>query len=156
MKTKPAHKVLASNKKAGREYETVAKWEAGLSLLGSEVKAIREGSINLKESYIKEIKMELFLVGCHINPYSHSALDGHDPIRVRKLLLHKREIEIITGSAQRKGLTIIPLKMYLKNGKVKLEIATAKGRKLHDKRGVEKAKQADRAMERALKSKASS
>ncbi len=144
-------KVAAVNKKARRDYEIVATWEAGLSLLGSEVKAIREGAINLKESYVKEFNGELFLVGCHISPYSHSALDGHEAVRDRKLLLHKREIEIISGSTQKKGLTIVPLRLYFKNGRCKLEIGTGRGRKHHDKRQVEKTKEAERAMQRALK-----
>ena len=144
-------KIAAVNKKAQREYEVVSKWEAGIALQGSEVKSIREGAVNLAESYVREIKGELYLVGCHISPYSHTASDGHPAVRDRKLLLHKREIEIIAGSSQKKGLTIVPLKLYFKNGRCKLEIGTARGRKLHDKRQLEKKRQADRDMSRLLK-----
>jgi SsrA-binding protein len=144
-------KVAAVNKKARRDYEILATWEAGLQLVGSEVKSIREGSVNLKESYVREIRGELFLIGCHVSAYSHQALDGHETLRERKLLLHKREIEILGSSTQKKGLTIVPLRLYFKNGRCKLEIGTGRGRKLHDKRQVEKSKQADRQIERAMK-----
>lgn len=148
---KEAPKALAINKTASREFEIISKLEAGVQLLGSEVKSIRLGACNLKESYVRVKNSEVFLLSCHIAPYSQAPVDAHEPTRERKLLLNKKEIVSLKNSIQNKGLTIIPLRMYLKNGKIKLEIATAKGKKLHDKRQDTKKKEAERHMKRALK-----
>jgi len=143
--------VAAANKNAGRSYELVRKLEVGIQLHGYEVKSIREGKANLKESYVRENSGEMFLVGCHISQYSHATADSYDPVRERKLLLKKQEIEELKSSIQRKGLTVIPLKIYFKGRLCKLEIATARGKKLHDRRDDLKKKDADRHIERALK-----
>jgi len=143
--------IAAVNKKARRDYEVLDKFEAGISLQGSEVKSIRAGSTNLKESYVRVQKGEIFLVGCHISPYSHAPVDAHEPGRDRKLLLHRREIDRLIGQVEQKGLTLIPLRMYFKGGRCKIEIALGKGKKLHDKRGDMKKKEAEREMERFIK-----
>lgn len=142
---------IAENRKARRDYELLERFEAGLSLLGSEVKSIRGGAVTLTESYIRLIGDELFLVGCHIKPYSFSRMDAHEPTRDRKLLLHRKEIDKITGKLVQQGLTAVPLRIYFKNGRCKLEMALAKGKKLYDKRQDMKAREAERAIERGMK-----
>src|SRR5512139_2404164 len=112
-------KVLATNKKAFHDYFILEKLEAGIVLLGTEVKAIREGRLNLKDSYAAVQGGEAFLFNCHISPYSHGNRENHDPTRTRKLLLHEREIRKLIGKTQEKGLTLVPLRVYLKRGKVK-------------------------------------
>lgn len=140
--------VVSQNKKAWHDYQIIDTYESGIALKGSEVKAIRAGEINLKDSYVRFIKEELFLVGCHISPYSHSPVDAHKPTADRKLLLHKKELTRLEVDTKQKGLTIVPLKAYFKNGKCKLEIATAKGKKLHDKREDIKKRDIDRQLKR--------
>ena len=123
------------NRKAWHDYFISDKFEAGISLLGSEVKSIREGRVNLKDSYVRIVNKEAQLFNCHISPYSR--IQGHlevDPIRNRKLLLHREEIESLIGQSSQKGFAIIPLKMYFTKGKVKVEIALAKGKNQYDKR----------------------
>ena len=146
-------KIVSVNKTGRRDYEVIDTFEAGISLKGSEVKSVREGAVNLKESYIRVIREEIFLIGCHISPYSHAPVDAHEPTRERKLLLHKREIEKLVGLVEQKGLTLFPLKMYFKNGKAKMEIALGKGKKHYDKREDVKKREADREIERAFKIK---
>lgn len=143
--------VVSANKQARRDYEIIRKLEVGIQLLGHEVKSIREGKANLKESYIREKGGEMFLVGCHISQYSHLSSEGFDPVRERKLLLKKQEILELQSSVQKKGLTIIPLSLYFKGSLCKLEIATGRGKKLHDRRDDLKKKDAERHMERAIK-----
>lgn len=143
--------LVASNKKARHDYEVLDTLEVGIVLKGSEVKAVREGSVNLKESYVRIVKEELFLVGAHISPYSHAGDDSHKPTRMRKLLAHRKEIERLTQSVERKGLSLIPIKIYFKNGRCKLEIATGRGKKIHDKRGDMKDREAKREIERVMK-----
>lgn len=151
-KKPPEGDTVAANKKARRDYEIVSSAEAGISLLGSEVKSIRQGNASLKESYIREKNGELYLVGCHISPYSHSPVDAHEPTRQRKLLLHRQEIDRLIVQIARKGLTLVPLRLYFnKDGRCKLEIALGRGKKLFDKREDEKKRVATREVERMLK-----
>lgn len=141
------------NKKARRDYEILDTLEAGISLLGSELKSIRQGGISLQESYVQIINNECFLLQAHITPYAFTSVNPPDPYRKRKLLLHKREIVKLSQQVQRKGLTIIPLKVYINpKGKVKIEIGLGKGKKVHDKRADVKSKEASRKLERVLKS----
>jgi len=143
--------VIHVNKKARKDFEILDRMEAGVSLLGSEVKSIRNAQVSLKESYIRIKKNELFLIGCHISPYKQSPVDAHEPTRERKLLLHRLEIDRLIGQVEKKGLTILPLRVYFKKGKCKIEIAVARGKKLYDKRQDVKTKEAEREMERAIK-----
>ncbi|KAA0256892.1 SsrA-binding protein SmpB [Deferribacter autotrophicus] len=146
-------KVLATNKKAFHDYEIIEKYEAGIVLKGTEVKSAKNGRINLRDSFIRIKDGEAFLLNCHISPYEQGNIMNHDPTRTRKLLLHKREIERLAGKVQEKGLTLVPLKVYLKNNLVKIEIALAKGKKLYDKRETIKKKDLEREISRTLKNK---
>ena len=143
---------IASNKKAYHDYQIIEVIEAGISLKGNEVKSIREGGINLKDSYVRIIKEDIFLIGCHITPYSHSRREECEPVRDRQLLLHRREIDKLGIRVQQKGLTLIPLKIYFRKGRCKLEIGLGSGKKLYDKRQDIKAKEAMRAIDRVMKS----
>ena len=152
MAEKPTgEKLVATNKKAFHEYFILEKIEAGISLLGTEVKAIREGRLNLKDSYAMVQSGEMFLFNCHISPYSHGNRENHDPLRKRKLLLHEREVQKLIGKTQEKGLTLVPLRVYLKRGRVKVELGVARGKKLIDKRETERRKEADREAKAAVK-----
>jgi SsrA-binding protein len=144
-------KVISSNRRARRNYAVVETMEAGVALLGSEVKALREGRIDLKDSYAVVRGGEAFLVGAYIGPYEFSRDGGHEPERDRKLLLHRQEIDRIAGQVAEKGLTLVPLQVYLKDGKVKVEIGLAKGKTSYDKRETIKERDADREMERAVR-----
>ncbi len=150
-KADAAEKVLATNKKAFHEYFILDRFEAGIALLGTEVKSIREGRINLKDAYALVRKEEIFLLNCHISPYSHGNRDNHDPLRSRKLLLHHQEIRKLVGKTQEKGLTLIPLRVYLRRGKIKVELGLARGKKLYDKRETERRKEAERESRAAMK-----
>ncbi|MDR3128445.1 MAG: SsrA-binding protein SmpB [Bifidobacteriaceae bacterium] len=143
--------VSVQNKKAYHNYFIIDKYEAGLSLLGTEVKSIRLGKINISESFINVFKGEAWLENAHISSYSHGSWTNHEPTRKRKLLLHAKEITKITKAVDTKGVTIVPLKLYEKKGRFKLEIATAKGKKLYDKRQTLKQKQANLDKERAFR-----
>lgn len=153
MATKPdtGEKLIASNRKAFHDYFVLQKLEAGLALTGTEVKSLREGRVNLKDSYIDIDRGEAFLVGAHISPYSHGNRENHDPERKRKLLLHRREIDRLQGQVVEKGLTVVPLRLYFKNGRVKAEIAVVRGKKLYDKREAERRRELDREAEAAIK-----
>lgn len=145
-------KTIAVNKPARFNYEVLETFEAGLVLQGSEVKSIREGRISLKESYADIRDGEIVLVDCHIQPYEAANRWNHEPRRVRKLLLHRREIRRLTGKVQEKGLTLIPLRVTLNDkGLVKIEIALGKGKKLHDKKEAIKERDLDRQVRTALK-----
>ena len=133
-KNKTAEKIICQNKLARRNYFIDDTYEAGIVLAGTEVKALREGRGNMKDSYAQVKNGEVFVYDMHISPYSHGNRSNHISLRVRKLLLHKREIKKLYGKSNEKGLTLVPLKMYFKNGKVKLEIGVGKGKKLYDKR----------------------
>ena len=144
-------KIVATNREAYFNYHIVETYECGVALTGTEVKSIREGRCNLKDSYGIIRQGEAWLLNAHISPYSHGHRDNHEPTRTRKLLLHKAEIERLAGKAQEKGLTLVPTKMYFKNGRVKLELGVGKGKKLYDKRETEMRKTVDRETRRALR-----
>jgi SsrA-binding protein len=144
-------KLLSSNRQAGHLYFLLERFEAGMALTGTEVKAIRGGKANLKDAYAMVRYGEAWLVNCHISPYEYGNRQNHDPLRRRKLLLHGQEIRRLTGKTVEKGLTLIPTKLYLKNGKIKCEIALAKGKKLYDKRETERRKTADREARQAIR-----
>jgi len=129
-----AIKIITSNKKATFEYKIEERFEAGLVLLGTEVKSLRAGKANLQEAYCNVESGEMVIRGCHIAPYDHGNRANHEPARTRKLLLHKREIEKLDKATRQKGYTIVPMKLYFKNGRAKLEIGLGKGKKLYDKR----------------------
>ena len=144
-------KTVATNREAYFNYHILETYECGIALTGTEVKSIREGRCNLKDSYGQVREGEAWLFNAHISPYSHGHRDNHEPTRARKLLLHKNEINRLAGKAQEKGLTLVPTKMYFKNGRVKVEIAIAKGKKLYDKRETERRREADREARAAVK-----
>ena len=144
-------KLICQNKKAWHNYFIEDKYEAGISLLGTEVKSLREGRANLGDSYGKIKNGEIFLVDAHISPYTHGNRFNSDPLRTRKLLLHKKEIRRLIGKIQEKGFTLIPLRLYFSNGKAKVELGLAKGKKLFDKRETIKRKTMERDMERGRK-----
>jgi SsrA-binding protein len=129
-------KVIATNRKARHDYFIEDTFEAGLVLTGSEIKSVRAGQVNLKESYALVRNDEVWLVNAHIAAYKQSGRDNHEPRRERKLLLHRREINRLTGKLQVKGLTLVPLQLYLKNSRAKIEVGLARGKKLYDKRQV--------------------
>lgn len=144
-------KLLANNKKAYHDYFIEEKYEAGLSLLGSEVKSIKKGKVSIKESFISDKKGEMFIYGMHVTPYSQAYDKDIDPTRTRRLLLHKKEINKLIGKKTQAGYTVVPLKIYERDGLVKLELALAKGKKQYDKRESIKARDDKRKMDRALK-----
>jgi len=146
-------KLIARNKTASVNYFIEESFEAGISLLGTEVKALREGKANLKDSYALVQDGEVFVHDLHIGQYSHANRMNHDPLRVRKLLLHAREIRRLYGKSREKCLALVPLRLYFKNGKVKLELGVGKGKKLYDKRESLKIKADKREMERGMRGK---
>jgi SsrA-binding protein len=150
-RAEPREPVLATNRKALFHYEVLERAEAGLALVGTEVKSVREGGLAFSDSYVDFRGGELFLVGCRIAPYSHGNLANHRPERDRKLLLHKREILKLGGRVTERGLTLVPLRVYLKNGRVKLEIGLARGKHAHDKREALKKKDQEREARQALR-----
>lgn len=148
------NKIVATNRKAYHDYHILDKYETGIELLGSEVKSLREGNANLKEGYIVIRKEQAWVLGIHISPYSHTGFEGHEPVRERRLLLHKREIEKIKISLERKGLTAVPLKIYFNsNGWAKLEIGIAKGKKIYDKKKAIRERDIQREAERELRNR---
>ncbi|MDH5465972.1 MAG: SsrA-binding protein SmpB [Candidatus Aminicenantes bacterium] len=145
-------RIVATNKKASFNYELLEKFEAGISLRGTEVKSIRQGKLSLKESYAEIKGGEAFLVNCHISPYESASWFNHDPTRERKLLLHRREIKRLTGKIQEKGLTLIPTKIFFNDkGKVKIEVALAKGKRAYQKREAIRERDRDRELRAELK-----
>jgi SsrA-binding protein len=149
----PGTKLVASNRKAFHDYFVEETFEAGLSLVGTEVKSLRDGRINLRDSYAEIRNGEIFLVGVHISPYDQGNIANHEPMRARKLLLHAREIERIMGKVNEKGFTIVPTKVYFKGSRAKVEIGLARGKRQYDKRADLAKKDAQRDMERALRSR---
>ena len=131
-------KVLNDNRQAGHNYHLLERFEAGVALTGTEVKAAKSGRIQLKDAYAEVEANEAWLMNAHISQYSHGNRENHEPTRRRKLLLHRQEIDKLLGKTREQGLTLIPTKMYLKNGHIKVELAVAKGKKLHDKRETER------------------
>ena len=145
-------KVIADNRQARYQYEILETYEAGIVLTGTEVKSIREGKVNLRDGYANVKRGEAWLHNVHISPHSMTNLAyNHEPRRIRKLLLHKQEIRKLIGQVEQKGLTLVPLKMYLKGGRVKISVGLGRGKKLHDKRDSLKKKQDKRDMARAMK-----
>ncbi len=144
-------KIVATNRKAYHDYEILETYEAGIVLKGTEVKSAKNGRINLKDSYAKIENGEVFLINAHISPYSHGNVYNHDPRRTRKLLLHKKEIMRLYGKVKEKGLTLIPLKAYIKNGKIKIELGLCKGKKVYDKRAEIKKRDLEREMRYEMK-----
>ena len=149
------YKLLSDNRQASHNYFLMDKWEAGIVLAGTEVKAGKTGKIQLKDAYAEIVSGEAWLVNAHIGQYSHGNRENHEPTRKRKLLMHRAEIDKLHGKTREKGLSLIPTKIYLKNGRIKCELALAKGKKFHDKRETERAKEqnaeARAAMNRANK-----
>jgi SsrA-binding protein len=137
----PNFKILSENRSAGHNYHLLDKYEAGMVLVGTEVKAAKSGKVQLKEAYVEVLDGEAWLLNAHFSEYSHGNIMNHPPVRKRKLLLHKSEINKLQSETREKGLTIIPTKLYVKAGRIKLEIAVGKGKKFHDKRESEKAKE---------------
>ena len=144
-------KIVTQNRKARHDYHILETWEAGMILKGTEVKSLRDGKANLKDSYARVRNGEVFLYNMHISPYDKGTYANHEPERVRKLLLNKKEIHKMTGSVEEKGLTLVPTKIYFKNGKAKVEIALARGKKLYDKRQTIAKRDMDREIERSVK-----
>jgi SsrA-binding protein len=151
MADKNSVKIIAQNKKAYHDYFVEEKYEAGVELFGTEVKSIRAGKVNVKESYCDIKDGEVFVVGMHISPYEQGNVFNKDPLRPKKLLLHKREILKLFGLVSQKGYTLVPLSLYFKDSKVKVEIGLCRGKKLYDKRDAEAEKQASRDSERIRK-----
>ncbi len=146
-------KLVCQNRKAYHDYQIEETVEAGIALLGTEVKSLRDGKANLKDSYVLIKDGEAFLLNCHISPYSHGNILNHDPLRTRKLLMHREEIDKLSGKASTKGYTLIPLKIYFKDSFAKVEIGVAKGKRLFEKRETIKEREAKREIERALKNR---
>ena len=152
MSKKPAGpKILASNRRARHDFEIIDTYEAGIALEGSEVKSLRAGRGNLKDSFAHIKDGEVWLVGAYIAPYSYARGGGHPPERTRKLLLHRREIDRLTGALAEKGLTLIPLEMYLKDGRVKVRLGLGRGRRAYDKRQAIREREQAREMQRAVR-----
>jgi len=152
-KEKPTQRLITENRKARHDYHILETWEAGVALLGTEVKAIREGRVNLRDSYARPENGEVWMMNVHISPYSHRGYADHSETRQRKLLLHRHEIRKLIGHVAEKGLTLVPLQMYFKKGRVKVLIALAKGKQAHDKRETIRRREADRETRAAVKAR---
>ena len=150
----PPEKVIATNRKAFHNFAILETFEAGLVLKGTEVKSLREAQVNFKDSYATIDNDEAWLVGCHISPYHHGSDANHDPDRKRKLLLHRREIARLLGKVAERGLTLVPLRLYFKDGRAKLELGLARGKKLHDKRAAIRERDARREMAKEARDRA--
>jgi SsrA-binding protein len=148
-----AQRLIADNRKAFHDYHVLDTWEAGVALLGTEVKAIREGSVNLRDSYARLENGAVWLMNLHISPYSHTGYAHHDERRQRKLLLHRHEIEKLSGRVVERGLTLVPLRMYLNKGRVKVALALVKGKQAHDKRETIRRREVDRETRAAVKAR---
>ena len=144
-------RTVAQNRKAYHDYFVEEKYECGIALFGTEVKSIRQGKVNLKESWAQVRKGEIWVEGMHISPYEQGNIYNRDPLRAKKLLLHKNEIRKLDGLVMRQGFTLIPLELYLKDGKVKVQLGLCKGKQLHDKRDSMAKKDSDREIQRALR-----
>jgi SsrA-binding protein len=144
-------KTVTTNRKAFHDYFIEETYEAGIALLGTEIKSIREGRVNLKDSYAIIKENEVFLLNCHISPYSHGNIQNHEPMRTRKLLLNRKEIDRLWGKVSQRGFTLVPLKIYFKRGRAKVQIGLAKGKRVYEKRERLKAKEAKREIERHMK-----
>ena len=151
--TPPEKISIARNKRARFDYHLLDTFEAGLALTGTEVKALRDGKANIGDAYGIVRNAEIFLLNAHISPYERGGYVNHEPLRTRKLLLHRREISRLIGAVEREGLTLVPLELYFKKGVAKVALALAKGKKVHDKRETERQKDAEREMARARRSR---
>ena len=150
-KDKEATRTIAENRKARHDYFVIEVYEAGIELFGTEVKSLRRGGVNLKDSYCEIDGGEMFALGVHISPYDHGNIFNRDPLRPKKLLLHKKEIMKLTGLISREGYTLVPLSLYFKGSRVKMAVGLCKGKKLYDKRDSIAKRDADRDIERAMK-----
>ena len=150
-KSRRANRLVVSNKRALYEYFILESIEAGIVLTGTEIKSVREGKISISEAYVRVDRGELWLIGCNITPYSHGSYTNHDPMRPRKLLAHKSQIRELKEMIEQKGLTIVPLRIAMKNGLAKVEIGVARGKKLHDKRASEAEREGKRDIARIMK-----
>jgi SsrA-binding protein len=149
--TDGSKQLISKNRKAFHDYEIVETYEAGVVLQGTEVKSVREGRVNLKDSYALVKNGEIWLEHCHISPFPQGNIYNHEPMRSRKLLLHKRQINKLAGDTTRKGMTLVPLALYFLDGKVKVEIAVARGKKVYDKRETERRKEIERDVQMEMK-----
>ncbi len=154
MPERRAERLIADNRKARHDYHLYETFEAGIVLLGTEVKAIREGRVNLKDSYGRLEDGEVFLYNLHVSPYSHRGYATHEPLRKRKLLLNKAEIRKLIGKMVERGFTLVPVRMYFKNGRVKVAVSVAKGKKIYDKRETIRRRQIDRETRAMVKERA--
>src|SRR5438128_6155003 len=152
-KADPDIQSIAKNRQARHDYAILDTWEAGIVLTGTEVKALREGKANISDAYGIVKNGEIFLLNLHISPYERGGYVNHEPTRTRKLLLHRKEIRRLIGAVEREGQTLVPLELYFKKGKAKVALALGKGKKLHDKRETARARDADREVARALRSR---
>ena len=150
-----AQRIIAENRKALHDYHILETFEAGVALVGTEVKSIRGGNVNLRDSYARVESGEIWVYNIHVSPYSHRGYSDHEPTRRRKLLLHRQEIRKLIGKTVEKGMTLVPTRMYFQNGHVKIAIGLAKGKKAHDKRETEKRREADRETRAAVKERRS-
>ena len=148
-----AQRVIAENRKARHDYHVLETYESGVALLGTEVKAIREGRVNLRDSFARVERGEVWMLNVHISPYSHRGYAHHEEMRQRKLLLHRHEIRKLIGQTAERGLTLVPLQMYFKNGRVKVLLALAKGKQAHDKRETLRRREVDRETRAAVKAR---
>ena len=148
-----AQRTIAENRKARHDYHIIESWEAGVSLLGTEVKSIREGRVNLRDSYARVDNGEIWMLNVHISPYSHRGSAEHQELRQRKLLLHRDEIRKMVGKVAEKGLTLVPLELYFKKGRVKVLLGLAKGKQAHDKRETLRRREVDRETRAAVKAR---
>ena len=148
-----ARRLIAENRKARHDYHILETWETGVALLGTEVKAIREGRVNLRDSYARADGGEIWMMNVHISSYSHRGYVDHEPLRARKLLLHRDEIRKLIGKTVERGMTLVPVRMYFKNGRIKIAISLAKGKKEYDKRETIKKREVDRETRAAVKSR---
>lgn len=144
-------KIAAQNKKAYHDYFVLEEYEAGIELFGTEIKSIRQGKLNLKDAWCNIVDGEIFVNGMHISPYDHGNIFNRDPMRVRKLLMHKKEINRLFGTVKQDGLALVPLSVYFKKGRAKVKVGLCRGKKLYDKRDVAAKKDAARNIERAMK-----
>ena len=151
MSEKQGNRDLTINRQASHNYHLEERWEAGLALTGTEVKSARDGRVNLRDSYATVKDGEVWLLNCHINPYSHGNIFNHEPTRTRKLLLHKQEIRRLIGKVRERGYTLIPTRMYLRNGRIKVEVALGKGKKDYDKRETERRREAEKEARQAVR-----
>ena len=154
-KDKTCLKTIVDNRKARHEYYILESFEAGIELYGTEVKSIRAGTVNLKDSYCRVVNGEMILYGLHISPYDHGNVFNRDPLRPKRLLMHKREILKLYGQVKQEGLALIPLSLYFKGSRVKVQLGLCKGKKLYDKRATEAEREMKRVAERAMKDRRS-